>query len=65
MKTRNVITAHEFACVLSEAYSNCVDMPILESKKKSDKDWFLRVGDIVKFILYNEFEIEVVNKIIE
>ena len=65
MEIKKVITQHEFACVLSEAYSNCIDMPILESKSKKDKDWFIRLEDVVKFVMYNEFDVSVVNKIIE
>jgi hypothetical protein len=40
-------------------------MDILESKDEKDKKWFMNVENMVKYLLYQEFDIEVVKEVVE
>lgn len=62
MDIRKVIDAHEFACLMGDAYSNCLDMEVLENKQNIS---FEDVERVVKFVLYQEFDVEVVKEIKE
>lgn len=53
------LSRHEFNCILGTAYSEIIDMKILESKKKVDKDWFKRMESVIEYIIMNYFFIEV------
>ena len=62
MKKRQDITQYEYNCLMGDVYSENIDLWILESKKKSDKDWFKTLDRIIQYILYNIMGIEIIEE---
>jgi hypothetical protein len=65
IEARTVITEHEFKVLMSDVYCENLDMDILESKDEKDKKWFKDVENMIKYLLYQEFDIEVVKEVVE
>lgn len=55
----NEMSAHEYACMMGDIYSECIDIWILESKKKADKELLQTIDRCFQYALYNYFNIEV------
>lgn len=53
-----IITDLEFACIMGEAYSETIDLPLLEDVK--NKQLFKQFDNAIKYVLYNYFNISVV-----
>jgi hypothetical protein len=53
------ITQSEYMCLTGDVYAENIDMWILESKKKQDKDWFKTLDNCIQYVLYNYFDVEI------
>lgn len=56
---QDYITETELMMLIGDCLSETVDYEILTSGDEKDKEWFERVNNIVKYMLYNYFGIEV------
>jgi|WetSurMetagenome_2_1015567.scaffolds.fasta_scaffold95045_2 hypothetical protein len=51
------ITKSQFMAILGTAYSEVLDLKVLESEQM--KVWNQRISDIIQYVLFNYFGVEV------